>query len=81
MEKKILPYDIESKVRFLTKNAIVFEVTFYFEDNGKCKQENFDVIVNKNGQISMSPEIQGISLKGNIKAHCKKRANVAFGKK
>lgn len=79
MEKEIT--GITSVSRPLTESAISLQVSLRRErrGGGVTVTEKYDVIVNKNGQISCSPKADEFS-KGTIFSHCKERAKIAFPK-
>lgn len=76
MEKEIT--SITSVSRPLTENAISLQVSLKRKSN-VIVTEKYDVIVNKNGQISCSPEADEFS-KRMIFSHCKERVQIAFPK-
>lgn len=78
MEKEIKK--ITTVSRPLTESAISLQVSLKRERRGGViVTEKYDVIVNKNGQISCSPEADEIS-KRMILSHCKERVQIAFPK-
>ena len=85
MTERPYPYSVESETRWLAENAIALRVTLRYEADGifkrfkKDKEEHYDVIVNKDDLVSISPD-QIVVIADLIKHHCQKRAKVAFGK-
>ncbi len=78
MEKEIK--GITSVSRPLTENAISLQVSLRRERKGNViVTQKYDVIANKNGDISCSPEADELS-KGTIFSHCKERVKIAFPK-
>lgn len=75
-----ITFDVQSKSRSLTQDAISLTVEIMREESAFEEKEEYDVMINRNGDISISPEPSGKEVKEAVENHCKKRKEVAFPK-